>query len=152
MYLDPRRRVSQQPPGTLRESGREHETVGTVGNGRHEILQRGTQSREVLERPQLQNFIEQEGGRRAIQRVRRLQERERRAERRARVRRRVKGRRRAVEKKRRSGNGRTVEALRRCRHTLHVDVLTLLGPGVVAKAQEQPGAAATATANDQRHG
>jgi hypothetical protein len=124
---------------------RQHEPVGRAGQARDEVVQHVPKAREVLERAELEHFIEQEGDRPVVLAACALQERERRVERRA-------GRRRVDRdvgrKKRRRLHDAAQHPLRGGRASLDVHVLAAVRAQMLAQRAEQVRPARAAAADE----
>ena len=148
--LELRRRVAQQAMGPRGVAGREHEPVAARPQRPDEIAQHAAQAREALERPQLEELVEQERRGRVSGDAGRVEECQRCVEGRARAGvLAVVGRSRTARERRRLTH-RGEEPLRRRRDPLDVDVLRRRAAEEIAQPQEERGPPRAAAAEDDR--
>ena len=117
------------------------------------LAQHVPQAGEALERPELEHFIQQEGGGRIVAGPRPADQSQGAIERGAGGRRRLlrRGGERAVQRKRRRGGHRLLESLGRARGALDIDVLALLPAHAVLQHVQQGRPARAAAADHDRN-
>ena len=145
--LEARRGVAQQAMRARHVARGQHEAVRAGRQRLEQIAQHVTQTREALERPQLEHFVEQERARLAAGRARRIEEDEQHVERFARGCRLPLG---GMPRKRRRAGHRLEKALG-CRGApFDVDVLRRAAAEPLAQPLQQHGAAGAAAAEHDR--